>query len=161
MGVSLSGSMKRSRSICPDQNLVTEMQRQLLRDEDSTNQKCSRQSSVCEETSLPIRGQYPGHIVDQSEDHTTSVRVMKAASASTPRRTRFESEAVYLDTEVEDLVDMLKSTNDMETHGDILHYMVTTYGMSFKTSIGVIKDLLRYGVIHKLTSLTLPSLPQF
>ena len=130
-----------------------------MRDEDSVT--CSRQSSVCEETSRPIRGQYPGHVVDQSEDHTTSVRVMKAASASTPRRTRFESEAVYLDTEVEDLVDMLKSTNDMETHGDILHYMVTTYGMSFKTSIGVIKDLLRYGVIHKLTSLTLPSLPQF
>ena len=69
---------------------------------------------------------------------------MEAASASTPRRTRFESEAQYIDTEMGDLVDMLRSTNDMETHGDILHYMVTTYGMSYKTSIGVIKDLLRY-----------------
>ena len=68
---------------------------------------------------------------------------MEVASASTPRRTRFESEAVYTDTEMGDLVDMLRSTNDMEVHGDILHYMVTTYGLSYKTSIGVIKDLLR------------------
>ena len=59
------------------------------------------------------------------------------------RRTRFESEVQYFDTEIDDLVDMLRSTNDMEIHGDILHYMVCTYGMMYRTNIGVVKDLIK------------------
>jgi len=31
----------------------------------------------------------------------------------------------------------------MEIHGDILHYMVVTYGMQFKTGVGIVRDLLR------------------
>ena len=57
--------------------------------------------------------------------------------------TRFESEASYLYTEVEDLADMLRSTGDMEIHGDILHYMAATYGMTYNTNIGVVKDLIK------------------
>ena len=49
-----------------------------------------------------------------------------------------------MDTEAEDLVDMLRSTSsDMETQGDILHYMAGVYGMMHQTSIGVIRDLIR------------------
>ena len=67
----------------------------------------------------------------------------QARSVPVTRRTRLESEASYMDSGVEELVEMLRSTNDMEVHGDILHYMVITYGISLKTSVGVVKDLLR------------------
>ena len=97
---SLSGTMKRSRSICPDQTTVWEVQEQLGR----TGRK----------------------------------------TATTSRRTWLESEASFVESGVEELVDMLRSTNDMEVHGDILHYMVVTYGTSLKTSVGVVKDLLRF-----------------
>ena len=68
----------------------------------------------------------------------------QARSVPVTRRTRLESEASYMDSGVEELVEMLRSTNDMEVHGDILHYMVITYGISLKTSVGVVKDLLRF-----------------
>ena len=131
VGSSFSGSMKRSRSICPDQAVVKELQNQLMKDVEMVSDKCLAKSVTF------------GRQASLNDDPTTSATFMEAASASTPRRTRFESEAQYIDTEMGDLVDMLRSTNDMETHGDILHYMVTTYGLSYKTSIGVIKDLLR------------------
>ena len=67
-----------------------------------------------------------------------------ARTAIVTRRTRLESEASYVASGVEELVDMLRSTNDMEVHGDILHYMVVTFGLSLKTSVGVVKDLLRF-----------------
>ena len=44
---------------------------------------------------------------------------------------------------MEDLADMLRSTGDMEIHGDILHYMAATYGMTYNTNIGVVKDLIK------------------
>ena len=50
-------------------------------------------------------------------------------------RQRFESESCYQDQEVSDLVAMLTVTSDLEEQGDILHYMVLTYGMEFKTDM--------------------------
>ena len=38
---------------------------------------------------------------------------------------------------------MLRITGDMEIHGDILHYMAATYGMTYNTNIGVVKDLIK------------------
>ena len=70
-----------------------------------------------------------------------NLKILKSPVADSEQR--LDSEAQYMDTELEDLVDMLRSTNDMEIHGDILHYMVNTYGLTFKTSIGVIKELVK------------------
>ena len=50
-------------------------------------------------------------------------------------RQRFESESCYQDQEVSDLVAMLTVTSDLEEQGDILHYMVLTYGMEYKTDM--------------------------
>ena len=136
VGITLTGTMKRSRSICPDQAMVLEVQKQFIRDEGNTFEMASAKCSAKSVTS--------GRQESLSDDPTTLATFMEVASASTSRRTRFDSEAVYTDTEMGELVNMLRSTNDMEVHGDILHYLVTTYGMSYKTSIGVIKDLLRY-----------------
>ena len=109
----LSGSMKRSRSICPDQAAVRE-----------------------------LHTHFQGRSQERSQERS------QARSVPVTRRTRLESEASYMDSGVEELVEMLRSTNDMEVHGDILHYMVITYGTSLKTSIGVVKDLLRFDLSY-------------
>ena len=109
----LSGAMKRSRSICPDQDTVSEVIKQ-FQEAGQGNQRSQGRS--------------------------------QARSVPVTRRTRLESEASYMDSGVEELVEMLRSTNDMEVHGDILHYMVITYGTGLKTSVGVVKDLLRSGL---------------
>jgi len=44
-------------------------------------------------------------------------------------RARLGSETLYGDQEVEELVMLLKETRDLEEQGDILQYMVVTYGM--------------------------------
>ena len=131
VSIQMTGSMKRSRSICPDQTLAREIQKKIsdeatyttFMDSDSDSMKSiSRQSSVAEEKVF----------IAPTPSQTVS-----------SRRTRFESEVQYFDTEIDDLVDMLRSTNDMEIHGDILHYMVCTYGMMYRTNIGVVKDLIK------------------
>ena len=131
----LTGSMKRSRSICPDQSTLKEIQRQVsmefspIKEEESEQQgpsiKISRKSTT----------------VDDNKELSGPVTL--SVSGVTMRRARFESEAQYVETEVEDLVDMLRSTTDMEAHGDILHHMAGAYGLMFKTSIGVVRDLIR------------------
>ena len=66
-----------------------------------------------------------------------------------------ESEASFVDSGVEELLLLLRSTNDMEVHGDILHYMAITYGTTLKTSVGVVKDLLRFVLILTIISVVI------
>ena len=106
---SLSGSMKRSRSICPDQATVKEVHQHLEKSQ-------------------------------------------RTRTAQVTRRKRMESEASFVDSGVEELLLLLRSTNDMEVHGDILHYMAITYGTTLKTSVGVVKDLLRFVLILTIIS---------
>ena len=134
---SLSGSMKRSRSICPDQSLVKEIQRQVKQEQEKI-------STIPEETSSTFSRQSPTSEKGQQQQQQQQQQFIKSVVGGS-RRTRFESESgQFVDTEAEDLVDMLRSTSsDMETQGDILHYMAGVYGMMHQTSIGVIRDLIR------------------
>eukprot|EP00092_Neocalanus_flemingeri_P040364 GFUD01043962.1.p1 GENE.GFUD01043962.1~~GFUD01043962.1.p1 ORF type:complete len:1237 (+),score=200.38 GFUD01043962.1:169-3879(+) len=143
--ISLTGSMKRSRSICPDLATSREIAKQLseiaaMEEEDDQDGNSANFSSffIGESDSVKTRiSTASAHISKESsidEDHMI---------LPSTRRTRFETESQFEDTEVQDLVDMLSSTNDMEIHGDILHYMVATYGMQFQTGEGNVKDLLR------------------
>jgi len=60
----------------------------------------------------------------------------------TPFRARLGSESLYGDQEVEELVVMLKQTRDLEEQGDILQYMVVTYGMHHSSSSGSVQQLV-------------------
>merc|ERR1719369_2669296 len=144
--IPLTGSMKRSRSICPDTATSRDIARQLDEiaameigeDYVVNSNKVSKLFSLGESDDLSTSSS----IACLSRQSSVVEDVMILHTPST-RRTRFESEMQYEETELDDLVDMLRVTNDMEVHGDILHYMVVTYGMQFETSIGVVKDLLR------------------
>lgn len=43
------------------------------------------------------------------------------------------SETQYADTEVEELLAMLKETENLEEEGDILQYLVDTQGLQYST----------------------------
>ncbi|CAG0913697.1 unnamed protein product [Notodromas monacha] len=64
-------------------------------------------------------------------------------------RHRTQSDAVYENTETEELLSMLKDAESLEEQGDILHYLVVTVGLSYVTgndSHGLpitVKDLLK------------------
>jgi len=133
----MTGSMKRSRSILPDQ--AHDIQKHF--EERNVGFKSIRESDTESDTDFNKSENSRGILRRQST--TEEERNFVVPMFPTTRRTRLDSEAQYMDTELEDLVDMLRSTNDMEIHGDILHYMVNTYGLTFKTSIGVIKELVK------------------
>lgn len=54
------------------------------------------------------------------------------ATSVTPR-TRVNSEAHYADTEVEELLTMLRESECLEEQGDILQYLVDTQGLNYDT----------------------------
>lgn len=48
-------------------------------------------------------------------------------------RHRLTSEANFADTEVDELISMLRETENLEEQGDILQYLVDTQGLDFNT----------------------------
>lgn len=48
---------------------------------------------------------------------------------------RLISEGQYADTEVEELLTMLRETENLEEQGDILQYLVDTQGLNFSTGM--------------------------
>lgn len=46
---------------------------------------------------------------------------------------RLQSETQYADTEVEELLTMLRESEHLEEQGDILQYLVDTQGLNFNT----------------------------
>eukprot|EP00092_Neocalanus_flemingeri_P036527 GFUD01039770.1.p1 GENE.GFUD01039770.1~~GFUD01039770.1.p1 ORF type:complete len:1190 (+),score=295.95 GFUD01039770.1:88-3657(+) len=59
-----------------------------------------------------------------------------------PFRARVGSASLYGDQEAEELVVMLKETRNLEDQGDILQYMVVTYGMQYTSKSGSVKQLV-------------------
>ncbi|XP_034945410.1 probable phosphorylase b kinase regulatory subunit alpha isoform X2 [Chelonus insularis] len=74
--------------------------------------------------------------------------------SSTKPRIRHASETQYADTEVEELMAMLRETESLEEQGDILQYLVDSQGLQFNTGMlenghpVLVKDLLK-GVYEK------------
>ncbi|XP_058794733.1 probable phosphorylase b kinase regulatory subunit alpha isoform X2 [Phymastichus coffea] len=64
-------------------------------------------------------------------------------------RTRVNSETQYADTEVEELMAMLRETESLEEQGDILQYLVDSQGLHYNTGMleaghpVLVKDLLK------------------
>lgn len=48
-------------------------------------------------------------------------------------RHRLNSEANFADTEVDELIAMLRETENLEEQGDILQYLVDTQGLDYNT----------------------------
>ncbi|XP_044592197.1 probable phosphorylase b kinase regulatory subunit alpha isoform X6 [Cotesia glomerata] len=81
---------------------------------------------------------------------------MPATGDVPPRKHRIRTltETQYADTEVEELMAMLRETESLEEQGDILQYLVDTQGLQFNTGMienghpVLVKDLLK-GVYEK------------
>lgn len=61
--------------------------------------------------------------------------VPKIQLGTPPIRTRTGNETNFADTEVEELIAMLRETENLEEQGDILQYLVDTQGLDFNTGI--------------------------
>ncbi|XP_034472321.1 probable phosphorylase b kinase regulatory subunit alpha isoform X4 [Drosophila innubila] len=53
---------------------------------------------------------------------------------------RHRADTNFADTEVEELIAMLRETENLEEQGDILQYLVDTQGLDFNTAISALKD---------------------
>ncbi|KAK9508861.1 hypothetical protein O3M35_006320 [Rhynocoris fuscipes] len=66
-----------------------------------------------------------------------------------PSRHRCPSETVYADTEVEELLTMLRESENLEEQGDILQYLIDTLGLNYETETSddgspiTLKELLK------------------
>lgn len=54
-------------------------------------------------------------------------------------RTRANADNNFADTEVEELIAMLRETENLEEQGDILQYLVDNQGLDFNTGMYLIK----------------------
>nr|XP_018905270.1 PREDICTED: probable phosphorylase b kinase regulatory subunit alpha isoform X2 [Bemisia tabaci] len=85
-------------------------------------------------------------LLDQSESHVPYENGCYIESRS---RHRYPSETQYADTEVEELLSMLKECENLEEQGDILQYLVDKQGLMFDTGMTengkavTVKDLLK------------------
>lgn len=52
-----------------------------------------------------------------------------------PTRTRTTTDNNFADTEVEELIAMLRETENLEEQGDILQYLVDTQGLDYNTGM--------------------------
>ncbi|KAK0083395.1 hypothetical protein PV325_008847 [Microctonus aethiopoides] len=80
---------------------------------------------------------------------TTNDDLMLWKMSTKTHRPRHTSEAQYADTEVEELLAMLRETESLEEQGDILQYLVDSQGLLFNTGMienghaVLVKDLLK------------------
>lgn len=54
-------------------------------------------------------------------------------------RNRTTTETNFAETEVEELIAMLRETENLEEQGDILQYLVDTQGLDFNTGIRMVE----------------------
>lgn len=72
-----------------------------------------------------------------------------------PTRPRATTETNFADTEVEELIAMLRETENLEEQGDILQYLVDTQGLDYNTGK---KNFFQLGIHLKISELILHSL---
>merc|ERR1719228_360995 len=74
--------------------------------------------------------------------HSKLLKTDCCSKRKTSRHRVKSDSSLYQTQEVEELVKMLRQTVDMEEQGDILQYMVGTYGMDFTTESGSVHELV-------------------
>jgi len=146
---SLAGCMKRTRSI----KLTIEGSMELAR--------------AMEEFEVDVQDSRPQGIFLES----SAVSISDNCFLTPPLfRARTGSETLYGDQEVEELVVLLKESRDLEEQGDILQYMVVTYGMQHSTRSGSVCQLVtelyekacqakHWGIVRHASGLLLKKIP--
>ncbi|XP_043489476.1 probable phosphorylase b kinase regulatory subunit alpha isoform X1 [Polistes fuscatus] len=100
---------------------------------------------VTDTTLSPSSTQPP--YTDRTPSPTEDIRIWRTTGKS--HKSRAISETQYADTEVEELLTMLRETESLEEQGDILQYLVDSQGLYFNTGMVeeghpvLVKDLLK------------------
>ncbi|CAG0893584.1 unnamed protein product, partial [Darwinula stevensoni] len=138
--MSIKGSIRRTRSIQID----PELKRDLV-----TGAEVSLPQSPLDlkppELGVTITLPNSGTLHDDSSGDEES----SLPDAWMPSRYRTVSDAHYENTEIEELLLMLKESESLEEQGDILHYLVITVGLSYDTGVKehgkavTVKDLVK------------------
>ncbi|XP_014609689.1 PREDICTED: probable phosphorylase b kinase regulatory subunit alpha isoform X3 [Polistes canadensis] len=98
------------------------------------------------DTTLSPSSTQPPH-TDRTPSPTEDIRIWRTTGKS--HKSRAISETQYADTEVEELLTMLRETESLEEQGDILQYLVDSQGLYFNTGMVeeghpvLVKDLLK------------------
>ena len=116
-----AGAIKRTRSIKMSLEASQEMARALL--EDCLDEVETRDESV---------------VITDSRASLTDPWQLQ----SPPFRVRSGSMCQYSDQELDELMSLLMQSRDLEEQGDILQYMVVSYGMSHDTGYGSVEQLV-------------------
>ena len=80
---------------------------------------------------------------------TTNDTIDPLLMASPRSKSRNNSQSIYEDFKNEELLMLLKESQDLEEQGDILQYMVENWGMAHDTGSGTVQHLVKE-LYHKL-----------
>ncbi|XP_015171993.1 PREDICTED: probable phosphorylase b kinase regulatory subunit alpha isoform X1 [Polistes dominula] len=141
--MSVKGAIKKTRSIAVEPELIgitTEDRRP-----SAAIINLNPFIEVTDTTLSPSSTQPP--INDRTPSPTEDIRIWRTTGKS--HKSRAISETQYADTEVEELLTMLRETESLEEQGDILQYLVDSQGLYFNTGMVeeghpvLVKDLLK------------------
>ncbi|XP_008550075.1 probable phosphorylase b kinase regulatory subunit alpha isoform X2 [Microplitis demolitor] len=160
--LSFKGAIKKTRSIAVEPSFsIFYLQPEIcgMAGEDRRPSTISSVNPFVDVTDTPTSTQSTLDI-DQppkDEDKRTPSPEVEITSDTIPRKAhkvRTLTETQYADTEVEELMAMLRETESLEEQGDILQYLVDSQGLQFNTGMiengqpVLVKDLLK-GVYEK------------
>ncbi|XP_074109095.1 putative phosphorylase b kinase regulatory subunit alpha isoform X2 [Cotesia typhae] len=150
--MSFKGAIKKTRSIAVEPEILG-MAGEERRP--STVMPVSPFIEVTDAASTSLQADAESKAQPEPEKRTPSPEIPAAGDVlSRKHRIRTLTETQYADTEVEELMAMLRETESLEEQGDILQYLVDTQGLQFNTGMienghpVLVKDLLK-GVYEK------------
>ncbi|XP_012280025.1 probable phosphorylase b kinase regulatory subunit alpha isoform X1 [Orussus abietinus] len=140
--MSVKGAIKKTRSIAVEPEILG------MAGEDRRQSTVLTTNPFIEVTDTSLT---PNSTQPVSSDRTPSPAedVLPWQQSSKPLRNRTTSETQYADTEVEELLAMLRETESLEEQGDILQYLFDSQGLYFNTGMleeghpVLVKDLLK------------------
>ncbi|XP_033216165.1 probable phosphorylase b kinase regulatory subunit alpha isoform X1 [Belonocnema kinseyi] len=149
--VSVKGAIKKTRSIAVEPAAsvsLTEPEILGMAGEDRRASTISTANPFIEVTDTSLSpAAKPAPISERTPSPTEDMFPWKYSPR--PHRHRLNSETQYADTEVEELMSMLREAESLEEQGDILQYLVDTQGLGFDTGmledghVVLLKDLLK------------------
>ncbi|XP_015608524.1 probable phosphorylase b kinase regulatory subunit alpha isoform X2 [Cephus cinctus] len=149
--MSVKGAIKKTRSIAVELAVPTILQEPEILGMAGEDRRLSAIYNTnpfieVTDTSLPTTTATPNQ-PDRTPSPTEDLLPWKHSPK--PHRHRLASETQYADTEVEELLAMLRETESLEEQGDILQYLVDSQGLYFNTGMleegrpVTVKDLLK------------------
>ncbi|XP_029164862.1 probable phosphorylase b kinase regulatory subunit alpha isoform X2 [Nylanderia fulva] len=140
--MSVKGAIKKTRSIAVELEILG------MAGEDRRHSTVLNANPFIEvtDTTLSLNSTQPPMTIERTPSPTDELLSWRNSSKTRHKTT---SETQYAETEVEELLSMLRETESLEEQGDILQYLVDSKGLYFDTGVKeeghpvLVKDLLK------------------